>query len=86
MYTDEELGDVDWDYITARQKRIAGSLGIAFSWQNYTRPEDMRSDADQAMYRAKAKGKAGYEIVYGHAIGSSRKPQNLDWPMAFQLI
>jgi diguanylate cyclase (GGDEF)-like protein/PAS domain S-box-containing protein len=46
-----------------REISLAGSIGIAFSWQNYTRPEDILNDADRAMYRAKAKGNSSYEIV-----------------------
>lgn len=38
------------------------SMGIACSTLNYDRPEDILRDADTAMYRAKAKGKACYEI------------------------
>jgi len=57
-----------------RELSLAGSIGIAFSWQNYTRPEDMLNDADRAMYRAKAKGNSSYEIVYGQAINSPHKP------------
>jgi diguanylate cyclase (GGDEF)-like protein len=58
-----------------RELSLAGSIGIAFSWQNYTRPEDMLNNADRAMYRAKAKGNSSYEIVYGHAINSPYKPR-----------
>jgi diguanylate cyclase (GGDEF)-like protein/PAS domain S-box-containing protein len=58
-----------------RELSLAGSIGIAFSWQNYTRPEDMLNDADRAMYRAKAKGNSGYEIVSGHAVNSLHKPR-----------
>ena len=61
--------------LEGRDISLAGSIGIAFSWQNYTRPEDMLNDADRAMYRAKAKGKSGYEIVSGHAVDYHRKPR-----------
>ncbi|MGA2059966.1 MAG: sensor domain-containing diguanylate cyclase [Thermoguttaceae bacterium] len=57
-----------------RELSLAGSIGIAFSWQNYTRPEDILNDADRAMYRAKAKGNSSYEIVYGHDVNSPHKP------------
>lgn len=40
----------------------SGSIGIAFSSSGYTRAEDILRDADAAMYRAKNRGKACYEI------------------------
>ncbi|MGA2797744.1 MAG: GGDEF domain-containing protein, partial [Thermoguttaceae bacterium] len=58
-----------------RKISLAGSIGIAFSWQNYTRPEDILNDADRAMYRAKAKGNSSYEIVHGHDVNSLHKPR-----------
>jgi diguanylate cyclase (GGDEF)-like protein/PAS domain S-box-containing protein len=38
------------------------SIGIALSSTAYYRPDDVMRDADTAMYRAKANGKARYEI------------------------
>jgi diguanylate cyclase (GGDEF)-like protein/PAS domain S-box-containing protein len=38
------------------------SMGIACSTQIYDKPEDILRDADTAMYRAKAKGKARHEL------------------------
>jgi diguanylate cyclase (GGDEF)-like protein/PAS domain S-box-containing protein len=38
------------------------SMGIAYSGSGYDRPEDILRDADTAMYRAKANGKARHEV------------------------
>ena len=38
------------------------SMGIAYSMQEYDRPEDILRDADTAMYKAKANGKARHEV------------------------
>jgi len=40
----------------------SASMGIAMSATGYHRPEDVLRDADTAMYRAKGKGKGGYEL------------------------
>ncbi len=40
----------------------SASIGISFSTLGYDSPEDILRDADTAMYRAKANGKARYEI------------------------
>ena len=40
----------------------SASIGITFSRLGYRTPEDMLRDADIAMYRAKAAGKARYEV------------------------
>src|SRR6267378_2489980 len=48
------------------------SIGIAFSQTGYESPEDILRDADIAMYRAKANGKARYEVfdvaMHAHAV------------------
>lgn len=41
---------------------ITASIGIVLSLSGYDRPEDVLRDADIAMYRAKASGRARYEI------------------------
>ncbi|MEO6655952.1 MAG: PAS domain S-box protein [Pyrinomonadaceae bacterium] len=46
---------------------ITASIGIALSTDGHKRAEDMLRDADIAMYRAKAKGKARYQ-VFNHTI------------------
>jgi diguanylate cyclase (GGDEF)-like protein/PAS domain S-box-containing protein len=40
----------------------SASMGISYSTYGYDRPEDILRDADTAMYKAKAEGKARYEI------------------------
>ncbi|MEM8934088.1 MAG: diguanylate cyclase, partial [Acidobacteriota bacterium] len=42
-----------------------GSIGIAFSTAGYDTVDDLMRDADLAMYRAKSRGKARYELVDG---------------------
>lgn len=41
---------------------VTVSIGIAHGSRRYTRPQDVLRDADLAMYRAKANGKARYEV------------------------
>ena len=41
---------------------VSASIGIALSLQQYTSAEDIVRDADTAMYRAKADGKAGHRV------------------------
>ena len=41
---------------------VSASIGIAFGSSGYERPEDILRDADAAMYRAKALGRARYEV------------------------
>jgi diguanylate cyclase (GGDEF)-like protein/PAS domain S-box-containing protein len=41
------------------------SVGIAISSVGYDRPEDMMRDADTAMYRAKARGRARHQVFAG---------------------
>jgi diguanylate cyclase (GGDEF)-like protein len=41
---------------------VTASIGIAHSSTDYSSPEEILRDADIAMYRAKAEGKARYEI------------------------
>ena len=48
--------------LSGKQVPITVSIGIVPSAVGYDRPEDVLRDADLAMYRAKALGKAGYQI------------------------
>jgi diguanylate cyclase (GGDEF)-like protein/PAS domain S-box-containing protein len=41
---------------------VTASIGLALSGPEYSSPEELVRDADAAMYRAKAQGKARYEI------------------------
>ncbi len=45
-----------------REVFVSASIGIALSTAGHIRAEDMLRDADIAMYRAKAKGKAQYQV------------------------
>jgi diguanylate cyclase (GGDEF)-like protein/PAS domain S-box-containing protein len=45
-----------------RELFTTASIGIALSPTGYDRPEDVLRDADIAMYRAKARGKARHEV------------------------
>ena len=48
--------------LTGHEVFTTTSIGIALSSTGYDDPEDMLRDADTAMYRAKAQGKACYEV------------------------
>ena len=48
--------------INGHEVFTTASIGIALSSSGYERPEDLLRDADTAMYRAKALGKARYEV------------------------
>jgi len=45
-----------------QEGHISGSIGIAFSSPKHSQVDDVLGEADLAMYRAKARGKACYEI------------------------
>ena len=48
--------------LDGRELFTSASIGIATSETAYTNPQDLLRDADTAMYRAKALGKARYEV------------------------
>ncbi len=48
--------------IAGQSIEISGSLGMVFGTAGYERAEELIRDADIAMYRAKSRGKACYEI------------------------
>jgi hypothetical protein len=47
------------------EKRIGGSIGVAFSDDSLGTPEDLIGAADQAMYDAKQRGGSGYHVANG---------------------
>ncbi|HEX2209469.1 MAG TPA: EAL domain-containing protein [Longimicrobium sp.] len=49
--------------VGGQQVLVTASLGIAVSSIGFSRPEDVLRDADAAMYRAKARGRARFEIA-----------------------
>lgn len=61
-------------YLMGHEVFTAASIGITFSTAGYEHPENVLRDADTAMYRAKEKGKARYEIFDSqmHADAMSR--------------
>jgi diguanylate cyclase (GGDEF)-like protein len=48
--------------LSGQEVFTSASIGIALSGSAYERPDDLLRDADIAMYRAKALGKARYEV------------------------
>jgi diguanylate cyclase (GGDEF)-like protein/PAS domain S-box-containing protein len=54
-----------------REVFVTTSVGIAFSHAGLTSPEELVRDADIAMYHAKSKGKARYEIFDDRAQASA---------------
>jgi diguanylate cyclase (GGDEF)-like protein/PAS domain S-box-containing protein len=62
--------------IGAREVFSTVSIGIAVSSPAYSRPEDLLLDADTAMYRAKAQGRARSVVFDGNM--REREPQLLD--------
>lgn len=61
-------------YLMGHEVFTAASIGITFSLTGYDHPENVLRDADTAMYHAKEKGKARYEIFNSqmHADAMSR--------------
>jgi diguanylate cyclase (GGDEF)-like protein/PAS domain S-box-containing protein len=48
--------------LDGRELRSSASIGIALGGSGHARPEEILRDADLAMYRAKALGRARYEV------------------------
>jgi diguanylate cyclase (GGDEF)-like protein/PAS domain S-box-containing protein len=75
-----------WPFaLNGHEMFVSASIGIALSRPGYTRPEDMLRDADTAMYRAKALGKARHELFDSsmHALAVDRLSleNDLRWAM-----
>jgi diguanylate cyclase (GGDEF)-like protein/PAS domain S-box-containing protein len=62
--------------ISGHEVFATASIGIALSTRAYSRPEDLLLDADTAMYRAKAQGRAR-SVVFDPSM-RERAPQLLD--------
>jgi diguanylate cyclase (GGDEF)-like protein/PAS domain S-box-containing protein len=62
--------------ISGQELFVTTSIGIALSSPTYSRPEDLLLDADTAMYRSKALGRA--RTVVFDATTRERSPQLLD--------
>ncbi|HET7294268.1 MAG TPA: EAL domain-containing protein [Vicinamibacteria bacterium] len=54
------------------------SIGIAISTGDYQKPEDLIRDADTAMYRAKAAGKARHQLFDSHMHAQAMTMLNLE--------
>ena len=67
--------------IDGQEIYISASIGIALSNPTYTQPADYLRDTDTAMYRAKALGKARYQVfdttMHTHAIASLQLENDL---------
>jgi diguanylate cyclase (GGDEF)-like protein/PAS domain S-box-containing protein len=63
MVADRIQGVLRAPFVLAGREMFAtASIGVALSGSSYTRPEDIMRDADTAMYRAKALGRARHEV------------------------
>ena len=68
-------------YLEKRQVFTAASIGIVLSSKEYSQADDILRDADIAMYRAKSRGKARYEMfdqeMYNLAVARHKLENNL---------
>ncbi len=63
IVADRILAALRQPFMMERQEIVtSASIGIALSTTGYTRPEDLIRDADTAMYKAKAEGKARHVL------------------------
>ncbi len=69
--------------IASQQVFTSASIGIALSHLEYEHPEDLLRDADMAMYRAKATGKARHEVfdagMHKRAVALLQLETDLRW-------
>ena len=67
----------------AQEVFSSASIGIALGHGNYTKAEDLLRDADMAMYRAKARGKARHEVfdaeMHTRAVALLQLETDLRW-------
>ena len=67
----------------AQEVFSSASIGIALGHGNYERAEDLLRDADMAMYRAKARGKARHEVfdaeMHTRAVALLQLETDLRW-------
>ena len=67
----------------SQQVFSSASIGIALGHANYERAEDLLRDADMAMYRAKARGKARHEVfdaeMHTRAVALLQLETDLRW-------
>jgi diguanylate cyclase (GGDEF)-like protein/PAS domain S-box-containing protein len=63
--------------------RLSTSVGIAMSTANYDKPQEILIDADKAMYRAKAQGRARHEVydreLHAQAVAQLKLRSDLEW-------
>lgn len=65
-------------HIGGRDVFITSSIGITLSSRNYQHASDLLRDADLAMYRAKEKGKARYEVFNQELYAQVREQLQLE--------
>lgn len=68
-------------HLNGHEIHTTASIGIALSSIRYNQPEELLSDADTAMYRAKTQGRARYEIfdpsMHARAVALSKLETDL---------
>jgi diguanylate cyclase (GGDEF)-like protein/PAS domain S-box-containing protein len=69
--------------LDGHQISTTASVGIALSTTRYKNPQDILNDADKAMYRAKAHGRARHEVfdeeIHERAMARLKLRSDLEW-------